>query len=1223
MWRLVIAAVVVILICIAGNVGAESRVGVQGDNIYLDGKPYFPFGMVTHCDPAEFPTLKSYGINSVTTEPLFSHFDPDATAVQRAQRFSYVQKNLDAAQANGQTAIMLFSMHYVPDWLFTKYPDAKMKKFDGSDGTGGWHPYCYDHPGVRDMMKQFIESTIADYKTHPALLGYILWNEPHMYGDVCYCKYHLDAFRQWLQARYSTIAALNSAWGTAYTDFTQPQAPPDRSGAYWFKRFDFQAEMLKGGGANATSPILRQAQDDGNSVVWDDWMRFRQEDYAAFFEWEADVVKAADPGRPVTTKAVSFEIYTSHAYGAAINTRKWSRDFCDVVGFDSYSHLDETFNNRWKADFMRDMAEGKPVWDTEASFTFLETRGRPSPETHRSSFWMQFARGVKGRWFFFWSPDQDAVWRFTYPDKTVEPGMDVLKDIAGQLGKHKDILSAARQTQAQVAFLHSTSTGLHQSGDYAPSADSTTILQCLYDQHIPFQFVTEQDIDDGILTKKRFRALITVGTLNAGDSLLGRIKQYVDEGGYVLANARFAQYDEKGKERAVYPPSWLGVRATKWYRTPREKTSMLSLKRKAVDIFKKTIDVNVELQGYDSKPMKATKQSLKLGLAPGTMFGSGNLFGNEDMQLPWSSGDRHEQTWEEVQPLAGSEVVARFSDGKPAIVTTDRTMYIARDTCWLDGKFRSAIARFMKNAGVVQEAYARDSQGKEVAPIDLVLCETPESWVLYATNSPRTLYYDGSPLRNVRVALPSFGDPVELLSGKTLRSVKYGDLREVILDFKEGEAKILVGKKLGQGWKNELDRFNDLKDWIAAPKPTVKAYRRSPTQLWVYDARPEMGMGMHGLPPKQLDMVRELGMRFVRHTMYWGTIENTEKPGVYNPQQIKYWDDVTKLAKEKDIELLVCVHQNAPGVNWDNRHAGFRRFARFLSDMSKRYPSIRYWELWNEMDAGFTDLFGIGRPGLGGFEGGKTYAEMLKLAYPAIKTANPKAYVVMGGLASPEGFARGIYEGGGRDYFDIMNLHTYGVPISWAFAGRGYTLWDLMRQYGDQEKPIWNTEFGIDAGNIVNAHGFPHASGGNDGESFDSGQLSAWKSCVELAQKLDLYQKYLPYQFSADNESGPPELKTTEYAEKYLPKGMTINDYGFGIVRTDGITPRPTYDWLQEHQPNKAINTKPIRTVDVTIDYDGYIPANYKHLIKANKLTIKAVKLDSLYPTKIAMVKAR
>jgi hypothetical protein len=174
-----------------------------------------------------------------------------------------------------------------------------------------------------------------------------------------------------------------------------------------------------------------------------------------------------------------------------------------------------------------------------------------------------------------------------------------------------------------------------------------------------------------------------------------------------------------------------------------------------------------------------------IGLPVGTVIGSGDLYGYEG----------RDQLREELKLLDGAEVVATFEDNTPAIVTTPRTMYIARDTCWLSHNFADLIESFMLNAGVVRLAYARDESGDEVAPLDLVLCETPDRYVLYVTNLPQTLRYDGSPSNNVHLGMPGAGAPMDLFRGTQLRGRQLGKIHEVKLDFSEGETRILVSRK--------------------------------------------------------------------------------------------------------------------------------------------------------------------------------------------------------------------------------------------------------------------------------------------------------------------------------------------------------------------------------------------------------------------------------------------
>ncbi len=397
-----------------------------------------------------------------------------------------------------------------------------------------------------------------------------------------------------------------------------------------------------------------------------------------------------------------------------------------------------------------------------------------------------------------------------------------------------------------------------------------------------------------------------------------------------------------------------------------------------------------------------------------------------------------------------------------------------------------------------------------------------------------------------------------------------------------------------------------------AGQDDVVVWQRGPEQVVVYDARPELGIGMHAYTQEQLKLLAPLGIRLVRTTLYWKLMEPGES-GAYEPKYLEKFDQLVHLADATKICLLVVVHDPPQRLDWAHRDQAYQRFAAFMAAMARRYPSIRYWELFNEMDGAFTDIFGAGRKEVPMLERGKLYAAMLKQAYPAIKAANPQAWVLTGGMTDWRDFPRGIYEGGGKACFDVMNIHTYGLPVLWAFIDRGQTVKETMKWAGDGDKPLWNSEFGVDAGNFVAAWGYPHA--GNppreDGPAFDAMQIEQWRDCIEWNQKNRLYQKILPYQFAAGNERNDDG----HIAEKsQLPAGMTIDDYGFGMMRRDGLTPRPLYWWLVGAGPNRSIVEHPLRTLDVRYNPIFALPPEAEAVQWRSHSLLKRIEIDSLYP---------
>jgi hypothetical protein len=112
-------------------------------------------------------------------------------------------------------------------------------------------------------------------------------------------------------------------------------------------------------------------------------------------------------------------------------------------------------------------------------------------------------------------------------------------------------------------------------------------------------------------------------------------------------------------------------------------------------------------------------------------------------------------------------------------------------------------------------------------------------------------------------------------------------------------------------------------------------------------------------------------------------------------------------------------------------------FARFLTDLVNRYKRppyyVRHWELVNEPDYVYSNGH-EGGLGCWGHEGDR-YAQMLAVAYPAIKAADPEATVLMGGVAHDwftevggpfyRYFPDDVMTAGGGDYLDVLNFHYF------------------------------------------------------------------------------------------------------------------------------------------------------------------------------------------------------
>ncbi|MDB5238945.1 MAG: glycoside hydrolase family 5 [Candidatus Parcubacteria bacterium] len=149
----------------------------------------------------------------------------------------------------------------------------------------------------------------------------------------------------------------------------------------------------------------------------------------------------------------------------------------------------------------------------------------------------------------------------------------------------------------------------------------------------------------------------------------------------------------------------------------------------------------------------------------------------------------------------------------------------------------------------------------------------------------------------------------------------------------------------------------------------------------------------------------------------------------------------------------------------------FDQFATFAAAAATRYKDkgIHTWEIWNEPN---NAIFWAPRTDCA------AYTSLLKITYTAIKTADPGAVVLSGGLApeptdtyntSQADFLKCIYTNGGKEYFDVLADHSYTFPAlpsdnntnMWAqMAATNPSLRSIMSTNGDSHKKMWITEFG-------------------------------------------------------------------------------------------------------------------------------------------------------------------
>ena len=308
------------------------------------------------------------------------------------------------------------------------------------------------------------------------------------------------------------------------------------------------------------------------------------------------------------------------------------------------------------------------------------------------------------------------------------------------------------------------------------------------------------------------------------------------------------------------------------------------------------------------------------------------------------------------------------------------------------------------------------------------------------------------------------------------------------------------------------------------PSPTATAAASAPTTTYApvitNDFRPQaslLGVALQSYTTGSgLEKALELGVRWARRwePIAWRAVEPNE--GEYRWEALAGFESELLRAQASGLEPIVVIQftpewaqKVVPYTCGPIRADKFGAFAAFMEQLVARYGSaspygVRYWQLGNELDIApeeglFDNIYGCWGDLNDAYYGGGHYADMLKVVYPRIKAADPKAQVVLGGLlleCNPATttigvtcinerrwksgyFLEGVMRAGGGNYFDVFDVHSYaqlrldlpsrmhsfyawsgplggtGLPEKVAFVRQ------VMGNYGHANKPILAGELAL------------------------------------------------------------------------------------------------------------------------------------------------------------------
>jgi beta-galactosidase len=356
-----------------------------------------------------------------------------------AFEWGWLDRIVDLLHAAGLEVTLGTPTATPPKWLVDAHPDILPLDEHGHPRRfGSRRHYCFSSRTYRAESSRIVEALARRYGEHP---GVTMWQTDNEYGhhgsDESFSTDAVEAFRDWLEARYTDIQALNAAWGTVF----------------WSQIYNRFGE-IDPPGATVTEANPSQRLD---------WRRFCSDQMCSFNQAQVDIIRRYSPGRPVTHNFIGDFFRLDH--------RDISRSL-DIATWDSYpigllseSKAPKEHKARWLragdpdfAAFNHDVFRAcAPRWavmeQQPGPVNWATYNAAPAPGMVRLWTWEAFAHGADFVSYFRWRQAPFAQEQMhaglLAPDRKPQPVLDEIR----QIGLDAAQIQPLHQVRADVAIL--------------------------------------------------------------------------------------------------------------------------------------------------------------------------------------------------------------------------------------------------------------------------------------------------------------------------------------------------------------------------------------------------------------------------------------------------------------------------------------------------------------------------------------------------------------------------------------------------------------------------------------------------------------------------------------------------------------------------------------------------------------------------------------------------
>ena len=470
--------------------------------------------------------MKKAGINTVRiAESTWSTCEPQPGVFD----FSHVERVMDAMEEAGINVIIGTPTYAVPTWMVKAHPDVLAETVKGRGIYGARQIMDITHPVYLFYAERVIRELMKRTAHRKCVIGFQLDNETKYYGTAG--KNVQEQFVKYIREKFhDDLDALNYEFGLDY----------------WSNRINAWEDF----------PDMRGTI---NGSLGAEFEKFQRTLVDKFLSWQADIVNEYRREDQFVTHNLDFE-WRGYSYGIQPYVNHLHASQClTIAGTDIYHPTQDDLTGAeiaFGGDLIRSLKQNNYlVIETEA-------QGFPGWTPYKGQLRLQayshLASGANSVMYWHWHSIHNSFetyWKgllsHDFQENATYREACTIGNEFARLGKHLVNLKKKNEVAVLVSNEALTALNWFRIQEQAPGADAKSIYyndvmrwmyDTLYHMNIECDFIWPESEN-----LEQYKAIVVPALYAAPDELLIRLKQYVENGGTLIASFKTAFANENVK----------------------------------------------------------------------------------------------------------------------------------------------------------------------------------------------------------------------------------------------------------------------------------------------------------------------------------------------------------------------------------------------------------------------------------------------------------------------------------------------------------------------------------------------------------------------------------------------------------------------------------------------------------------------------------------------------